>query len=111
MVIMLFQFILAHNCVGGRFPMVVITLVLNGTKFSLIPPFSSLLFCGTWGTGGLPRVSEGDPPTTLPMQSPPGALPSPSRCQQPWGSRGAASPELWLCLIPPIPQHKSPPSS
>jgi len=33
MVITLFQFILAHNCVGGRFPMVVITLVLNGTKF------------------------------------------------------------------------------
>lgn len=34
MVIMLFQFILAHNCVGGRFPLVVITLVLNGAKFS-----------------------------------------------------------------------------
>lgn len=42
MVIMLFQFILAHNCVGGRFPLVVITLVLNGTKFSragFFPPF------------------------------------------------------------------------
>lgn len=33
-VITLFQFILAHNYVGGRFPLVVITLVLNGTKFS-----------------------------------------------------------------------------
>lgn len=45
MVIMLFQFILAHNCVGGRFPMVVITLVLNGTKFSrcwVYSPLSSL---------------------------------------------------------------------
>lgn len=42
MVITLFQFILAHNCVGGRFPLVVITLVLNGTKFSragFFPPF------------------------------------------------------------------------
>lgn len=51
MVIMLFQFILAHNCVGGRFPLVVITLVLNGTKFSragfFFPPsFLSLRFGG-----------------------------------------------------------------
>lgn len=50
MVIMLFQFILAHNCVGGRFPLVVITLVLNGTKFSwagFFPPDLNLCFGGT----------------------------------------------------------------
>lgn len=50
MVIMLFQFILAHNCVGGRFPLVVITLVLNGTKFSwagFFPLDLNLCFGGT----------------------------------------------------------------
>lgn len=50
MVIMLFQFILAHNHVGGRFPLVVITLVLNGTTFSqagFAPLFLSLCFGGT----------------------------------------------------------------
>lgn len=59
MVIMLFQFILAHNCVGGRFPLVVITLVLNGTKFSwagFFPPDLSLCFGGT--NPSIPSASQ-----------------------------------------------------
>lgn len=59
MVIMLFQFILAHNCVGGRFPLVVITLVLNGTKFSwagFFPPDLNLCFGGT--IPSIPRAAQ-----------------------------------------------------
>lgn len=59
MVIMLFQFILAHNCVGGRFPLVVITLVLNGTKFiwaGFFPPDLSLCFGGT--NPSIPSASQ-----------------------------------------------------
>lgn len=63
-VITLFQFILAHNCVGGRFSLVVITLVLNGTEFSqagFFPLFLSLWFGGT--NPSFPRAAQRERPS------------------------------------------------